>query len=398
LPLGVPGKDIGKAMDPAKVAEQAQHLPLAARIALPATLSSAMTQERTLRELNDGNTEKSRPSSKPPLPQEMFSLVPTRDGFVEFAIRMLEEHITTRGAMKPAPGNSVLDGNLKGTKSLDAANEILNDMQRERGGDVVTEDESRYLVKLRSPGGRNEWSGEVIGSPQLYPCKTVNVVAANKMIMVFDRTNKKLWQGTISHNVAGAARDFGDETARYGEGPCVEGKDTLYVFDQGVLTAFDLASGNARWRLPSIGISGLFFDDQGMIYINTTDAGPDRIKFSRQIDVTQKVGALAQKIDPKNGKILWTAMPGGPLSYVVGRFIYSVQSYDPGDPDDASPYTPETGLEKPASVTIKLLNPKNGRAVWEHSQPRAPLDVEFEKNTIRMVFRKEVQVLKFFSL
>jgi hypothetical protein len=53
--------------------------------------------------------------------------------------------------------------------------------------------------------------------------------------------------------------------ASYGQGPCVEFKDALYVFDAGVLSAFDLKTGNVRWRLPSIGITGLFFDDQGMI-------------------------------------------------------------------------------------------------------------------------------------
>ena len=394
----IPGQDMGKPLDPAKVAEQAQHLPLAARIALPATLGNTLNQERTLKELNDDSS--SPPQAKPgrKMPQEMYSLVPTKDGFVQFATRMLEERVITRTAMKPAPGKSVLDGNLNVTKTLDVANEILNDMQRSRGGDVVEEDESRYLVKLRSPNGQNEWSGEVIGSPRLYPCKTVNAIAANKTLLVFDKNNKKLWQGTLSHNVVGGGHDFEDENARYGEGPCVERNGVLYVFDQGVLTAFELASGNAKWRLPSVGISGLFFDDEGMIYINTTDAGPDSIKFSRQIDVTQKTGALVQKIDPKNGKMLWTAMPGGPVSYVVGKFIYTVQSYDPGDSEDQSPYIVETGLETPPYVKIKMLNCKNGREVWEHFQQRAPLDVEFEKNTIRMVFRKEVQVLKFISL
>ena len=61
------------------------------------------------------------------------------------------------------------------------------------------------------------------------------------------------------------------------------------------------------------------------------------------------------------------------------------------------PETPETGLETPPYVKIKMLNPKNGHEVWEHFQQRAPLDVEFEKNTIRLVFRKEVQVLKFLT-
>jgi outer membrane protein assembly factor BamB len=327
----------------------------------------------------------------------MFSLIPTRDGFVQFGARMLERKVTTVSAMKSAPAKSVLDGNLNGTKTLEAANEILNEMQRSRGGDTVVVDESRYLVKLKSPNGQNEWSGEVIGSPHLYPCKTVNVVAANKSILVFDKNNKKLWQATLSYNVEGVARDFEEENTRYGQGPCVESINALYVFDQGVLTAFELASGNAKWRLPSVGVSGLFFDSDGMIYINTTDAGPDTIKFSRQIDVSQKVGAIIQKIDPKNGKVLWTAMPGGPISYVIGKFIYTVQSYSGGDPDEESPYTPETGLETKPYLKIKLINPKNGRDVWEHFQQRAPLDVEFEKNMIRLVFRREVQVLKFLT-
>ena len=51
-----------------------------------------------------------------------------------------------------------------------------------------------------------------------------------------------------------AGRDA--ENALYGLGPCVERKDSLYVIDAGVLTAYDLATGKARWRLPSIGICG----------------------------------------------------------------------------------------------------------------------------------------------
>src|SRR5262249_22010165 len=42
LPLGVPGKDAGQPMDPAKVAQQAQRLSLPSRLALPATLAGSM--------------------------------------------------------------------------------------------------------------------------------------------------------------------------------------------------------------------------------------------------------------------------------------------------------------------------------------------------------------------
>ena len=53
LPVGMPGKDAGKVMDPKKVAEQAQHLSYPARIALPAILAHNMNQERTLAAYDD---------------------------------------------------------------------------------------------------------------------------------------------------------------------------------------------------------------------------------------------------------------------------------------------------------------------------------------------------------
>ncbi len=48
-------------------------------------------------------------------------------------------------------------------------------------------------------------------------------------------------------------------------------------------------------------------------------------------------------------------------------------------------------------LSIKRLNPKNGRVMWEHVQKRAPIDVEFDQNTIRLVFKHEVQVLRFLT-
>ena len=53
LRAGTPGADAGKPMDPEKVAEQAQRLPLPARIALPAVLANEMHQERIEAELKD---------------------------------------------------------------------------------------------------------------------------------------------------------------------------------------------------------------------------------------------------------------------------------------------------------------------------------------------------------
>ena len=178
----------------------------------------------------------------------------------------------------------------------------------------------------------------------------------------------------------------------------MERKDTLYVIDQGVLTAFDLATGNARWRLPSIGIMGLFFDDEGMIYLNTTTASPDTLKYSNQIDITRKDSSLVMKLEPKTGKVLWTADVGGLVSYVSGKFIYCVHSYHADDDEESGPYTMDSIAGRESVLDIKRLNPKNGHVMWEHVQNRAPLEVQFDQNTIRLVFKKEVQVLRFVAL
>jgi hypothetical protein len=167
----------------------------------------------------------------------------------------------------------------------------------------------------------------------------------------------------------------------------------MYVFDQGVLTAFELATGNARWRLPSVGIAGLFFDDRDMIYVNSTTARPDKIRYSRQIDLSQKANVVVLKVAAKNGKILWSAEQAGLVNYVSGKLVLTVQSFQPEE--DSS--TPETGFEKPPYLRIRRLNAASGREMWEHFQQRCPLDIGFDRNLIRLVFKKEVQVLKFLA-
>jgi hypothetical protein len=392
LPTGIPGRDAGKVMDPAKVAVQAQNLSLPSRIALPAVLANSWSQERTLAELDDNPRPRTQTPPTTLKPVEHFTIIPTKDGYIEFSSRLLELKSIARSTLKPPPTKSVLEGPVNVTQTAEVANEILNEMQRERRGGVVEEDVSRYAVKLKHSGNAEAWTGEVVGAPALLSLETVNVLAANKTLIVFDKTNKKLWQTTLNFNLN---HDFsmGEPMPAYGQGPCVEWNDTLYVFDPGVLSAFDLKTGNAHWRLPSVGITGIFFDDQGMLYVNTTTASPDRIKLSHQIDINQKILSVVLKVNPANGKILWSSQTGGLVNYVSGKYIYTTQSYMPEEEDD-NPYRQETGFEKQPFLRIKRLNPKNGHEVWEHFQQRAPLDVKFDKNYIRLVFKKEVQVLR----
>ena len=129
----------------------------------------------------------------------------------------------------------------------------------------MSEDQSRYQVILHRPDSTDtpDWTGEVIGPPRLFPLKTVNVLAGGRSIIVFDKSNKKLWEASFTYPIGPGYQGFNEEDSPFGAGPCVEHGNVLYVFDQAVLSAFDLTTGNVRWRLPSVGVVGLFFDDRG---------------------------------------------------------------------------------------------------------------------------------------
>jgi hypothetical protein len=392
LPTTANSREARTAMDPSTVAAQAQRLSLPAQIALPATLSGSLGQERTLRELEEpGDYDE---DDAPIGPRSGVSLVPTRDGVIEMTTKVLEERMVARSAMKAPGATSALESASVGN-STEMANELLNEMQRARGGDKVFEDLSRYEITLKQRKGTGSWSGEVIGPATLYPLQTVNVLAANKLIVVLDKNLKQLWKNPLSYTLAAPLGALEEADARFGLGPCAERKGSLYVFDPGVLSAFDLATGNARWRLPSVGIAGMFFDEQDNIYLNTTTASPQKLKYSRQIDISQKDVTVVLKLDSKDGKVLWSSQLGGLINYVSGKYVFMVQSYAADDDEDGSPYRVDTGFERLSYLRIRRLSPSNGRELWQIFEQRFPLDMAFDNDTIRLVFKKEVQVLKF---
>jgi hypothetical protein len=399
---GLPGAATGagtRALDPQKVEAQAQNLNLQGRIALPALLSNARYEEQLEDALREGAQRPQPKSQAPPADAAYFLLVPGDNGFVEFGFRMVEEHIVKRSAMKAPPKKSVLDGNLNAAQTDAAANEILNDMQRNAGGDTVTEDQSRYQVIVHLPdASAPDWSGEVTGPPQLFVLKSVNVVAAGTGLIVLDKSNKKIWEATLTYFIPFNGGMFSRATLHYGNGPCVEHGNTLYVFDQAVLTSFDLQSGNARWRLPSVGVVGLFFDGKDNVYVNTTTGNPDDIKYSRQIDLSRRTEAVVSKVDPKAGKTLWSVKPCGFVSYLSGKFIYVIDCYDPNPTDHEVLNDMTASLQKPAYLRIARLRPSDGKMMWEYyDRNRCPVNWRFNDNSIELVFKREVQVLRYLT-
>lgn len=398
-----------KKLDPQKLGAAVASASVPAKLAAPATISTAMNQQRTMEAMEDLDDPDEMPGNGMAAGgldfgegRDHTALVPTADGFIQFTTRMVERRIIERNAMKAPPKKSALDGNVSVTSTMEVANELLNEMQRNAGGGTVREDESRYHVKVHVGGNKDiaDWEGDVVGPPSIYPQQSVNVVAAGKTLLVLDKANKKKWESTLGYPVTEQDSFFGDEEeARSGSGPVVERGDTLYVYDQGVLSAFETATGNARWRLPSVGISGLYFDGAGMIYANTTTASPEQLKYSKQIDVTDRTGDIVVKLDAKTGKELWRHSMGGTIAYLQGKYIYTLSYMHPLDEDEElSPEMMAMGVQTRPYVRIRRISPKDGRVLWDHYQPRGALDVKVQANTFQIVFKKEVQVLKFLSL
>jgi hypothetical protein len=331
-----------------------------------------------------------------PIDRSRGEIIGGHGGLVQVSVNLIEKKTAIVQAMKAPPAKSALEGDVSAASSISVVNETLNEWQRERTGGIEHEDVSRYQVTLKRllQPGTAQWSGEVVGPPDLFPLPSVNVLIAGKGLLVFDKTNKKLWESKLAYGVS-VHFNWGEGSILNEEAelasPCIEHDGTLFIVDLGMVTAFDLISGNVRWRLPSVGISGLFFDDRGMAYLNTTDAGQERLKFSQQIDIESKTRQLILKVDPQSGKVLWRVRNRGRLARATGKFLYSVEWA--GGEDGAH----VSADSIPAHLRIYRLDPQTGDVVWEHYQPREPLALDFDHNTIQALFKKEMQVLKFVS-
>jgi hypothetical protein len=405
-----PGVDSDKTMDPAQVAQDAQKLPYAAKIALPATLSNTKHQNDILNEIK-GDEQQDTPSAAAAAAalraqgMDFFnrggSFIKSKYGYLEWSSKLLELRGRVVKVLKEKPARSALESNPSVTNTAAIANEILNDMQRDRGGDSVTEDVSRYQVTVHRDDAKDvaDWVGEVIGPPSVYEQKTVTVVAGAEMIVVLDKSNKKLWQSSLAYKLGPSSGldDNDPGQTSVGAGPVIEHGDTLYVFDQASITAYELASGNVRWRVPTIGVVGIFFDDLGSMYVNSTTADLDSLRFARQIDINKKIASAVLRIDCKTGKVYWNVQPGGLVSHVEGKFVFCFASHQAPDLDPDS-LTTVPSMNNYSAMDIRRLDAKTGKVLWDYADSRCPLSVRFNGNIVELVFRKEVQVLKFLTL
>jgi hypothetical protein len=321
-------------------------------------------------------------------------LVNAKRNFVLMAVALVEARIARHRAMEE-PGKSALDGDVNAASSAAVANEMMNEWQRERTGGMRFEDESRYAITLKRLLGdaAADWTGEVTGRPAFHALDNVDIVAAGKTIHVFDKGNKRLWQSALGFSMAQQSAYNRDPYAEDAEiVPAVERGERLYFFDPGVLTCFELASGKVLWRLQAVGISTVQFDPQGTLYVTATSAGVDTLRHSQQVDITRTVSPLILKVDPSNGKILWDVPRRAQACRFTGKFIYAIEA-SMGEGGGSLTRRPV-----PEHMRISRLEPDSGRALWEHYDKRMPLSWDCAGQTIPILFRDELRILRFLSL
>jgi hypothetical protein len=140
----------------------------------------------------------------------------------------------------------------------------------------------------------------------------------------------------------------------------------------------------------------MFFDDADCMYVNSTTADLDSLKYSRQIDINKQTLPSVLRINCKTGDVLWTVRPDAFVSHVEGKFAFCLSSHQGADLDEDS-LTTLPGMTD-SHLDIRRLDPKTGKTMWDYQEKRAPFHVRFHGNIIELVFRKEVEVLKFISL
>ncbi|HVM60515.1 MAG TPA: PQQ-binding-like beta-propeller repeat protein [Verrucomicrobiae bacterium] len=336
----------------------------------------------------------------PYIPDEQREFVAAGSTVADLDVKAVEKKVVSVETMKRADPNSDKFNNLGVTQTKEFAEDVMNELSRTRGGGSRRVDQSRYNVTIQRVFGKDTapWTGEVVGPPAFFAMKTVDVLAAGTTMYVFDRGNQKLWQSTLSYPISprfvrqASAWGYGYGERSSSAAPCVERGDTLYFFDQGVLAAFNTRSGAARWRLPSVGISGIQFDDRGMLYVITTTASPESIQYSDQVSL-DRVEPVIVKVDPATGKMLWRLEKIGDECHVAGKFLYSTRTRGPSPLMTINAKGPLTG-----TFHLVRLNPRNGKQLWDYTRAGSPSAVDFCNNSILFQYDDKLEVLRFLAL
>ena len=106
--------------------------------------------------------------------------------------------------------------------------------------------------------------------------------------------------------------------------------------------------------------------------------------------MTRKTVPVVVKVDPRNGKIIWSLNQTGETCLFSGKYFYSYEASRGGGR--------RFDKEVPPHLRIYRLHPRDGRVIWDHVELGYPLSIDFRENEIVALFPNELKVLKFLAL
>lgn len=241
------------------------------------------------------------------------------------------------------------------------------------------------LKRLGAPDNTT-WTGDLPQLPDLHALPSATLLTAGRTVAAIDASGKKLWEQRLETHIPLLPQDpFIPETPLRGEGPCAEHRGVIYLADSAGLTAMDATSGTTKWRVPCEAPSTMVFDDDGNLYLNMVVSGGGKAEIG------------VHKIEAATGKILWTIAREGAATYASGKFLYTLDTYRGDLTDKEAEERLRTILEVAPYIRLRRIDMATGKIKWNYGQERFPLDVHIEKNTFQLLFKKEVQLLKFMS-
>lgn len=311
-------------------------------------------------------------------------------GIVELRTKLLQVREEVVERIK-TPTSSIMDsGQLSGANAVQAMEELMNEMARDDTGGRETIDVSLYQVNLlrHLSAAAAEWSGQVEGSVTFYPMRTVDLLVAGTTLHVFDKQNQLKWTAKLTFPVGEEFRQTDEPPTP----PALLTATTLYFFDKGMLTAFDISTGTPRWRVTSVGIRQVQQDAQGDLYVTTTTANAESIQYSEQISLMDRPKDVLMKVADESGEILWTTTMAGEGCIVTGDFLYGSLS----KMDFISLLHPDQ--EATTHFRIYRLDPDTGQRLWEYYQPQSPVAMDLRKNNLLLQFTNELQFISYTAL
>jgi hypothetical protein len=325
----------------------------------------------------------------------------TGENFAQLDVALLKENIVMEDAVRRKDDvdlNAVTAGNQGA-----AINQVLTDIRTGHTGGKRRVDKSEYQVTIRrhlTDKPIPAWSGTVIGKPYLFSTATLDVLIADTAVRVFDKQNKLLWQGTLVYPIDPKVTV---DRSNPESGPCFERGNTLYIADRGAMRAFSVIDGKTGiWTYPTVDISQIQFDGEGMMYLTGTNADPDSIQFDQEVRWGERIHPVLIKIDPRSqGKKIWQFEKGAQDNFsprVTGKYIY-VTTSSISSVDMFAAVQKGSG-DVPIHFRIFRLNSETGEVMWEYyqSKPSPFQALDFSANKILVAWPEEIDILKYYDL